>query len=133
MSRDNVEIVREMLDAFNRRDYTAALSALTPDVVWHVPPGISIGEEFFRGRDAVGKGFALWLGAWETFGFEANEFLDHGDHVVVTRTQTGRGRGSGVEVNLETFHVMTLRNGKVVRLRNFEDRVAAIEAAGMPE
>ncbi|MGH2991115.1 MAG: nuclear transport factor 2 family protein [Solirubrobacterales bacterium] len=133
MSHENLEIVRELNDAFNRGDYAAALSALAPDVEWYVPPGISIGEEVFRGHDAIQRGFALWLDAWETYQFEPTEILDHGDHVVVAGTQLGRGRGSGVEVNLQTFHVFTLRNGKVIRLRNFDDRVAALDAAGLSE
>ena len=133
MSQENVEVVREANDALNRGDYDAALSALAPDVEWHVPSGISIGEEVYRGQDAVQRGFALWLGAWETYRFEPTEILDHGDHVVVSGTQIGRGRGSGVDVSLPTFSVFTLRNGKIVRMRNFDDRAAALEAVGLRE
>jgi ketosteroid isomerase-like protein len=133
MSEENVEVVRGMNGAFNRGDYAAALSALADDVEWHAPSGVSIGEEVYRGRDAVQRGFALWLGAWETYGFETTEILDHGDHVLVIGTQMGRGRGSGVEVSLPTFNLFTLRNGKVIRMRSFDDRAAALEAAGISE
>ena len=133
MSVENVEVVREMTDAFNRGDYAAALSALADDVEWHVPSGVSIGEEVYRGPDAVQRGFALWLGAWDTYRFEATEVLDHGDHVVVIGIHTGRGRSSGVEARLQTFNVFTLRKGKVIRMRNFDDRAAALEAAGPSE
>src|SRR5918994_256517 len=133
MSRENVEVVREMNEALNLGDYAAALSALASDVEWNAPSGVSIGEEVYRGHDAVRKGFALWLDAWEMYRFEAAEILDHGDHVVVSGTQTGRGRGSGVEIKLQTFNVFTLRNGKVVRMRNFDDRAEALEAAGLRE
>jgi hypothetical protein len=37
MSEENVEIVREQIDAFNRGDYEAALAVLDKDVEWHVP------------------------------------------------------------------------------------------------
>ena len=131
MSQENVEIVRAANDASNRGDYAAALSALAPDVEWHVPTGVSIGKEVYRGHDEVQKGFALWRDAWETYRFEPTEFLDHGDHVVVSGRNIGRGRGSGVEVNVETFSVLTLRNGKIIRMRNFDDRAAALEAAGL--
>src|ERR671911_2847699 len=73
MSRENVEVVREMNEAFNRGDYAAALSALASDVEWNAPSGVSIGEEVYRGHDAVRKGFALWLDAWETYRFEPAE------------------------------------------------------------
>jgi ketosteroid isomerase-like protein len=57
--------------------------------------------------------------------------LDHGDHVVVGGTQIARGRGSGEEVRLPTFHVFTLRDGKVIRHRSYRDRTDALEAAGL--
>jgi ketosteroid isomerase-like protein len=133
MSQENVEIVRKLFDAFNRGDYAAALAALAPDIEWHAPSGVSIGEEIYRGHHAVQRAFVLWLDAWETYRFEPTELLDRGDNVVVTGTQIGRGRGSGVEINLQTFNVFTLRNGKIIRMRTFDDRAAALEAAGLRE
>jgi uncharacterized protein len=133
MSQENVELVRTLLGAYDRADYESALAALDPDIEWHVPPGVSIGREVYRGRDEVQRGFAEWLGAWDTYRFESEEVLDHGDHVFVGGMQTARGRGSGVEVRLPTFHVFTLRGGKVTRHRSYRDRTEALEAAGLSE
>jgi ketosteroid isomerase-like protein len=105
MSEGNVEVVRTLLAAFDRADYEAALAALDPEVEWQVPPGIAIGREVYRGRDEVQREFAEWLAAWDAYRFEAEEMLDHGDHVVVGGMQIARGRGSGVEVGFPTFHV----------------------------
>jgi len=115
MSQENVEVVRTLLMSFGRADYEAALDVLDPDIEWQVPPGIAIGQEVHRGREEVQKGFAEWLRPWDTHRFELGEVLDHGDHVVMGGTQIARGRGSGVEVRLPTFHVFTLRAGKVTR------------------
>ena len=131
MSQENVEVVRTLLRTFDRADYEAALEVLDPNVEWQVPPGIAIGQEVWRGREEVQKGFTGWLGAWGTFSFESEEMLDHADHVVVSGMQIARGRGSGVEVRLSTFHVFTLRGGKVTRHRSFRDRTEALEAAGV--
>jgi ketosteroid isomerase-like protein len=131
MSEENVELVRTLLTAFDRADYQLALEVLDPEVEWQVPPGIAIGQEVYRGRDEVQSGFAEWLGAWDTHRFEAEEMLDHGDHVVVGGMQIARGRGSGVEVRLPTFHVFTLRDGKVIRHRSYRDRTDALQAAGL--
>jgi uncharacterized protein len=133
MSHGNVELVRTLLSAFDRADYGAALEALDSEIEWQVPPGVSIGREVYRGRDEVQRGFADWLAAWDRFRFEPEEMLDHGDHVVVAGTQIGRGRGSGVEVRFPTFHVFTLRDGKVTRHRSYRERSDALEAAGLPE
>jgi ketosteroid isomerase-like protein len=133
MSHENVEMVRALLGAFDRADYEAALEALDPEIEWQAPPGITIGQEIYRGRDEVQRGFAEWLTAWDTHRFEPEEMLDHREHVVVGGRQIGRGRGSGVEVRLPTFHVFTLRKGKVTRHRSYEHRAEALEAAGLRE
>ena len=133
MSQENVELVRTLLSAFDRGDYEAALEALDPEIEWQVPPGISIGREVFRGRDEVWRGFAEWLAAWDAHRFEPDEMLDYGDHVLVGGTQIGRGRGSGVEVRLPTYHVFTLRHGKVTRHRSYRERSEALAAAGLSE
>ena len=133
MSEENVEIVRTLFSAFDRADYEATLEALDPEIEWQVPPGISIGQEVYRGREEVRRGFTEWLGAWDTYRFETREMLDHGDHVLVGGVQIGRGRGSGLEVRLPTFHVFTLRDCKVTRHRSFRERTEALEAAGLRE
>ena len=127
----DVELVRTLLSAFDRADYEATLEALDPEVEWQVPPGIAIGQEVYRGRDEVQRRFAQWLGAWDSYRFESEEVLAHGDQVVVGGMQIGRGRGSGVEVRLPTFSVFTLRDGKVTRHRSYRDRTEALEAAGL--
>jgi ketosteroid isomerase-like protein len=133
MSQANVELVRTLLSAFDRADYHGALEALGSEIEWQVPPGISIGQEVYRGRDEVQRGFAEWLAAWDAFRFEPEEMLDHGDHVVVGGLQIGRGRGSGVEVRFPTFHVFTLRDAKVTRHRSYRHRSEALEAVGLRE
>ena len=39
MSQENVEIVSEMVDAFNRRDLDGYLARISPDVEWDVSEG----------------------------------------------------------------------------------------------
>jgi hypothetical protein len=133
MSQENVELVLTLLSAFERADYEAALEALDSEIEWQVPPGIAIGREVYRGRDEVQRGFAEWLAAWDTFRFEPEEMLARGDHVVVGGMQIGRGRGSGVAVRFPTFHVFTLRDGKVTRHRSYRRRSEALEVAGLSE
>ena len=53
--------------------------------------------------------------------------------MVVTVRCSGRGRGSGVEVDNRTFDVYTLRDGKCVRKLEFKVRSEALEAAGLRE
>jgi hypothetical protein len=43
-----------------------------------------------------------WEASWEDMKLSSEEFLDAGDHVVVTAREWGRGRGSGIEVDVGT-------------------------------
>ena len=61
------------------------------------------------------------------------EFVDAGDRVVVALHLRGRGRGSGVEIDARFFDVYTIRDGKIVRMDEFTERFAALEAAGLRE
>jgi len=53
--------------------------------------------------------------------------------VVVTLHFTGRGKGSGITMDDTDGHVFTIRDGKIVRWRGFNDRKEALEAAGLSE
>ena len=45
----------------------------------------------------------------------------------------GRGRSSGVRVAERLYEVYTLRNGSILRVDEFSDRAAALEAVGLRE
>ena len=56
------------------------------------------------------------------------EFMDMGDHVVVTVRLRGRGRGSGVEIDARFYDVYTVRDREIVRMDQFTERSEALEA-----
>jgi ketosteroid isomerase-like protein len=128
MSQENVERVRESLDAYRRGDYVVASTWLAPDVVWEV------GQELpARGPAAVRRLWERWDDEWEDLETVAEEFVDAGDKVVVALRYRGRGRGSGVEVSDRSFEVHTFRDGECVHKVDFATRAEALEAAGGPE
>jgi ketosteroid isomerase-like protein len=62
---------------------------------------------------------------------EIEDIVEAGDRVLVTLHQRARGRGSAVEVEIDTSNVYTFRDGKVFRIELFTDREPALEAAGL--
>lgn len=70
---------------------------------------------------------------FDDFRWEADEFIDAGDAVVVPGRFYSRGRGSGVETVARGVEVFWLTEGKVVRWRLCQDRREALEAAGLRE
>ena len=61
------------------------------------------------------------------------EYIDAGDSVVVAFRWWGRGKSSGVPVESDFFGVHDLRDGKIVRFRQYDTRAEALEAAGLSE
>ena len=70
--------------------------------------------------------------AWEERRIEPQEFLDADDDVVVLLHEYRRGRGSGVELEIDTAVVFTMRDRRVVRMQGYMDSTAAQKAAGLP-
>ena len=134
--QENVEIVCAQIDAYNRGDYDAALAALDEDVEWHVPGVAALdapASGIVRGRARVAEQFARWLEAWEIHAFQVTDALSQGDDVFIAGLQVGRGRHSGLDIRVPTFHVFTLRDQKIVAMRAFTERAEALEAAGLSE
>jgi ketosteroid isomerase-like protein len=73
---------------------------------------------------------ALSCIGFEEFQWNAEEFVDAGDQVVVVFRERGRGRGREVELDHHYGTVFTIRDGKIARLEWFDDREAALAAAG---
>ena len=131
MSQENVEVVRRCCDAFVRGDFELALAALDPEIEYdltHFPDG-----RVYRGREGVREAFRIWLGAWDDYRQEQDEFIDAGDRVVVSVRERGRGKGSGVTLERRTFGIWTLSGGKAVRIEFRATKAEALEAVGLRE
>jgi ketosteroid isomerase-like protein len=130
MSEENVEIVRRAFayEIYGVGDRAEAEAIFDPNVVMN-----PIDEGPSYGFDAMRSDWERWASAFEELEVTAEEFIDAGDHVLVTAYHRGRGRGSGVEVDTRFYELYTLRDGKVVRVDEFTDRPDALEAAGLRE
>jgi ketosteroid isomerase-like protein len=128
MSQENVEIVRRWILAFDND--TDTFSRLThPEIGWmpfednHTPS---------NGLDGAMRIRNGWLDAWDEHRVEIEDALDGGDDdVVATVHLIGRGRGSGVEVDVRLYGHLKVRDGMVVYLYDDEDRADALRAVGL--
>src|ERR1700730_6467853 len=103
MSQAGVEIVKRGIDAFNRRDVEALADVVTPDFEWFPAlPSTVEGARFsgYRGREGSERYYEALRSAWQGLRVLGNEFRDLGDSVLVLGRADGRGRGSGVEVDM---------------------------------
>ena len=133
MSRANLEVLRRLNEAFNRRDVDAAVRCLDPEVELH--PGIRVPDEESRylGRDGLIEWFRNATDPWETIAVEQRELIDApDDRVLAVERWVFRGR-DGIELELELPNLYTFRDGLVLRIDGFTDRAEALQAAGLAE
>src|SRR5512132_2413955 len=132
MSEENVEIVRQMYDAYYSGDAEVALDYFDPDVVVDASkgrPDLGIGH----GREQVRRVVTSWVGTWDEFHEEIEEMRDLGSRVLVLTVQHGRGRGSGVEVEARYTFLYDVHGGKITRMALYGELGEALEAAGLSE
>src|SRR5436190_722101 len=134
MSQENVEIIRKAFAAFDQGDIEAVLRLCDEDVVITQPtevPGIDPQQ---RGRQGVLEAFAIWPEQWDDFRIEVlGVTVAPADKVLANIRTLGRGKHSGVEVDMEFSFVFTLRNAKIVEWQLFLREDQAVEAAGLAE
>ena len=121
----NVDVVREMLDDYLRGDYDAALPAFAHDVE------VITSLERFRGPAGVVQEARRWEEMWSDYRFSVEDLVDSGDRVVLLYHQIGKAKESGVEVEERAAWVYTVHDGKIARVEMFQDRAAALRAAGV--
>jgi ketosteroid isomerase-like protein len=127
MSQENVEVVRGLFAALDDQDWEAALGFFDPEVEWSPTEGT------FHGPEGVLSSLVEWLEPWEEHHIEAEEFMEAGDQVVAVIHLTGRGAGSGMEIDQRFFQVYAVGNGKIIRMVEFVRRAEALEVAGLRE
>jgi ketosteroid isomerase-like protein len=133
MSQENVELVRKVVEAFNRRD-VATLSAMhDPGVQWAPREAQALERSVYRGHEGIAQYFEDLASVWDEMSFEPEEFRDSGNHVVTGGRLRARGRGSGADIDEHVGVVHEIRNGKVVRAETYPTWTAALEAAGLRE
>ncbi len=72
--------------------------------------------------------------SFAAFRLDITDHRDVGDNRVLSIGSLHvRGQGSGAETEPPTAAIATLRNGKVVRLKDYGDRRKALKAAGLLE
>jgi len=129
--RTNMDVVQQTYAAFGRGDIPALLSLLCDDVQWSSPGSSVIPWAGTRhGHEGVLEFFSLIGETLEIVQFEPREFVSQGDTIVVLGYERSLVKPTGRTFEQEWAHVYTLRNGKIARVRLFEDTAAQVAAFG---
>ena len=87
-----------------------------------------------HGPDALRRYYGQWEKTFDDVRIETDELIDvGGDQVVAVVRSVGRMKGSEAEIDIRYAIVLSIRDGKVGRGREFASREEALEAAGLEE
>jgi uncharacterized protein len=124
MEAENTKLVKDAYAAFQRGDIQAVLATLSDDVEWQAvigTEGVVPTSGLRRGRAGVGEFFQQLSASTAFDAFEPREFIAQGDQVAVIGRYKGKALTTGKAYDSEWVMVFTVRNGKVVRFREFAD------------
>jgi ketosteroid isomerase-like protein len=131
MSQENVEIVKRMVDVWNRGDLAGWAEGLHEEIKW-VPLAENTQTETICGADATLAFVKDWLEPWEEYRIEVLRILDAGDWFVMCTRQSAR-HSTGAEISMDMHAAGTLREGKLVEMKWFMEEADAREAAGLTD
>src|SRR3954467_15475192 len=135
MSHENVELVRRLLDAFNRQDATGAAELWASTGDWYpafIGGGLVEGA-VFRGPEGASEFVELQSETWGRVVAEPMAMREVGDHVLVEVHLQAVGRVSGTPVDRVTWNLFRVRDGKIATGRVYTSREEALEAVGLAE
>ena len=135
MSQENVEIASRWYEVAGSKEQLLAgmprtMALCHPAVEWSAPEDGTT----YRGRDGVRQRLEEWLESFADYRYEVQRIIDcGGDEVLVVGVEVGRGARSGAEVRSVDYELLTIRDGMIVRIREYYDEGQALEAAGVSE
>jgi ketosteroid isomerase-like protein len=132
MSGDNVELVRPIYEAFNQRDWDALFRDMDPEFAFNYH-NVDTAAGTRRGRGEVIAFYDEYGSVFDTLRWEPEEFIDHGDRIVVILCTRSRPPGGRIDFMAPTGHVWTVRDGVVLSLESYVDPARALEAVELSE
>jgi hypothetical protein len=134
MSDQNTKIVQDEYAAFGRGDIPAVLGLLDPNIGWEAvigaDPATVPTAGLRKGVKAVGEFFQTLGQNMFVDQFEPREFMAQGDQVACVGYYKGRVPKTEASMSSSWVIVFTLRNGRIVRFRDWSDSAQLNRAYG---
>src|SRR6478752_8071600 len=142
MSQENVEIALAVYDievdaaAIPRNDdlwaaWTGHVAPyFAPDFEIHIATGVEAEGDTFSGWDGVRAAGLDWYAAFATYRRDIEEAIDLGEQVLLLAREYGSLEGSEAEITISPAHLLTFRDGKIVRWETFSEWNEALNALG---
>ena len=126
----NIQTVKDFFAAIGRGDREALLALVTEDIEWIIP-----GEDWplagtRRGHAGLANLLETASKTMET-STEPREYVAQGDRVLVVGVATGKIKATNKPFKDDWVFAITVRNGKVTKIREYIDTQALARASQM--
>jgi len=127
-TEQNVRTVKDFFAAMEKGDGEALLALVAEDIEWIIP-----GKDWplagtYRGRAGLARLLKTASGSMET-STEPREFVAQGDRVLVVGFASGKVKATGKPFEDDWVFAITVRDGKLTRVREYVDTQALARAA----
>jgi len=131
MSNDNAELIRTAYEAYARGDLVTMLGLIDPDLEWtYLDPSLEDPEpQVCHGRHELEE--VLERRAKRGLTSELEEVAGNGEYVLVVARTPGVDAYRVRPADDRNFTVFTVRDGRIVAIRDCRDRREALAAAGI--
>ena len=134
MSEENAEVTRRAWDAWKRGDLDGVLALSTEDLIFGTTHIRDWPEREYKGHNGLRRFMTEWLEVWDGFEVGVDELIPAPDGRVVSLFwQRGKGRQSGLSMDVEWAMVTATRGDRLVRIEVYDDRAEALKAVGLEE
>lgn len=133
---ENIEAVRQALDALARRDSANLREIFAEDGEWRplLTAGGDLERPVYRGPDAMANYFTDLDDLFEDTAIHIDSLDAVGPHrVLFSGRVTARGRRSGVPVDEHIWAVYEVHDGKLTRGTAHRSYADALDAAGLSQ
>jgi ketosteroid isomerase-like protein len=129
----DADLITRMLHEWNEGDVDALAQVFDPEV--EVRPALStfLASMVYRGHEGIREWYAETNEPWAQLQAEAERFVEAGDRTVVIVALHARVSGSEIDVAARIAHIVTVRDGRILRLDGYDEPDKALAAVGLAE
>ncbi|MDQ3571286.1 MAG: nuclear transport factor 2 family protein [Actinomycetota bacterium] len=122
---ENLELLREGTEAFNRGDLAFVVSRAADDIEVHADRGLMNAGDY-QGREQFQKWMMEWIEAWREISIDIRKVEEiAGRFLIVEVHQQAVGSESGVPVAMDIVQLIEARDGEIVRFHLYPTREMA--------
>ena len=109
---------------------TFDLDNFHPDCEWHLRADVP-DSRILRGHRDIAQNAASWYEAFDDLVLEPVEMSEAAGKIIVAVHFSGRIKGTGEEVNMDEVHVVTMRDDKIIEIREYNAKDEALRSLGL--